>query len=233
MIVHTYDAPAGGRWVEEAIPGKLGALERSTGDVLWSCPCEVGYGRGFGAGLGAADDILVLGPGSTGHRIARMRLASGELIDTADIEAFDEADVRPDVSICVTPRHVVAIGSDDLCQRWSYAREGERYRQVARAQDRVFVAYTADATRKQGVLCLDAQTGEFQGIVIAPNQPVIHSLTADERGMTVLASDLSSALPRELLVEYLSSLPEDRDIGSAELALLALEPTAPEGDAPL
>jgi hypothetical protein len=49
VLVHVYDPPAGERWIDAAIPGKLGALDRNSGEVLWLSPCEVGYGRGFGA----------------------------------------------------------------------------------------------------------------------------------------------------------------------------------------
>ncbi len=233
VILHGYEPPAGGRWVESAIPGKLGAYDRHTGEKLWSSPCEVGYGRGFGAGFGAQSDVLVLGPSPTGHRIVRMALGTGELLDTADIEAFDEALVGPDVCLCVSPKRVVALDSKDLTERWSYLREGERYRQVARAGDRVFVVFTAEATKKHGVLCLDVETGDFQSIVLAPNQSTIHHMAADTRGIAVLLSDLASALPTELLTDYLTQLPEDQGIDAPGLALVALDPASSDGDAPL
>ena len=57
ILLHGYDPPAGGRWIDSAIPGKLASLDRSTGEVLWVSPCEVGYGRGFGAGFGEGDEV--------------------------------------------------------------------------------------------------------------------------------------------------------------------------------
>ena len=54
VLLHVYDPPAGGMWVDDVIPGKLAALDRHTGETLWLSPCEVGYGRGFGAGFGPA-----------------------------------------------------------------------------------------------------------------------------------------------------------------------------------
>ena len=233
VILHGYDPPAGGRWVESAIPGKLGAFDRHTGEKLWLSPCEIGYGRGFGAGFGAAEDVLVLGPGSTGHRIARMALGSGELVDVAEIDPFDEALVDRDLCLCVSPQQVSAIDSGDLCERWSYAREGERYRQIARVGSRVFVTFTSTASKKQGLLCLDAQSGDFAGVVVAPRQQVIHHLAADERGVALLLSDLAGALPPEVLTEYLTALPEERAFDSPGLALVAWDPSALEGDAPL
>lgn len=233
VILHGYDPPAGGRWIESAIPGKLGAYDRHTGEKLWSSPCEVGYGRGFGAGFGEQDDVIVLGPGSTGHRIVRMALGTGELLDAADVEAFDEALVGPDVCLCLSPKRVTALDSQDLTERWSYSREGERYRQVARSKNHIFVVYTADATKKHGVLCLDVANGDFMHIALAPKQPTIHHIAAGGRGVAVLLSDLSSALPPELLTEYLTQLPEDQPIDALTMALVALDPGSADGDSPL
>ncbi len=69
VLLHGYDPPAGGKWLDDVIPGKLGALDRNTGELLWMAPCEVGYGRGFGAGVGARGQVLVLGPSANGHRM--------------------------------------------------------------------------------------------------------------------------------------------------------------------
>ena len=33
ILVHGYDAPAGGMWIDEVIPGKLAALDRSSGEI--------------------------------------------------------------------------------------------------------------------------------------------------------------------------------------------------------
>src|SRR5687768_13864856 len=119
VLVHVYEPPAGERWIDAAIPGKLGALERGTGEILWVSPCEVGYGRGFGAGFGPQDDVLVAGPSSNGHRIVRMSLDTGELKDARTIPAFDEAVVFPDVVVIASKRRVIAIDTKTLNERWS------------------------------------------------------------------------------------------------------------------
>ena len=75
VFLHGYDPPAGGKWIDSVIPGKLGAFERNSGDPLWVSPCEVGYGRGFGAGFGREEDLVVLGPGSL-PRTTREMLAT-------------------------------------------------------------------------------------------------------------------------------------------------------------
>src|SRR5262245_57028900 len=91
VFVHGYDPPAGGKWIDSVIPGKLGAFDRNTGETLWMSPCEVGYGRGFGSGFGVENDVVILGPSLKGHRIARMAGATGELIGAKEIGAFDQA----------------------------------------------------------------------------------------------------------------------------------------------
>src|SRR6185436_14686746 len=121
-LMHGYDPPAGGMWIDDVIPGKLAALDRNNGEVIWVSPCEVGYGRGFGAGLGSEEDALVLGPGSQGHLIVRMALANGELIGANEIEAFDEALVFGDLCFCVTPRRIFALKSSAMAEAWEYAR---------------------------------------------------------------------------------------------------------------
>lgn len=233
VLVHGYDPPAGGRWADNAIPGKLAAFDRGTGDEIWMSPCEVGYGRGFGAGFGRNEDVIVLGPGSTGHRIARMALGTGELLDVGEIDAFDEALVYPDLCVCLAPKRVWALESEDLVESWSHSRAGERYRSLCRAGDRIFLVYTHEKSRRQGVLSLNAKTGKGRRQLLAPTQPVIHQLASDDRGMAILASDLESALPPELLTEYLVKT-ADEDLGSAgRLALVAMDPESAEGDAPL
>ena len=97
ILVHGYDPPAGGMWIDEVIPGKLGAIDRSSGETLWSSPCEVGYGRGFAAGFGEGNDVIVLGPTAQGHRIVRMETDTGRLLGAESIEPFDEAFVYGDV----------------------------------------------------------------------------------------------------------------------------------------
>jgi outer membrane protein assembly factor BamB len=228
VLLHGYDQPAGGRWVDSAIPGKLGAYDRASGEQLWLSPCEVGYGRGFGAGFGGADDALVLGPsssGSSGHRIARMALGNGELIGVGEVPAFDEAEVWADVCVCVSAKRVVAIDSQTLRVRWSYDREGERYHHIGRSGDRIFVVYTQTATKKQGVLALDAESGDFQAVVLQPTSARIHDLVVEPGALVLLIGDVTAVLSNESLLELLQKHP-DRD--AAELRGLALYALAPQ-----
>jgi hypothetical protein len=233
ILLHGYDPPAGGRWIDSAIPGKLASLDRSTGEVLWVSPCEVGYGRGFGAGFGAENDAIVLGPSSHGHRIVRMSLENGELVDMGDLSTFDEAIVFPDLCICVSARRIFATDTGTLKERWSHSKKGERYHHIGRLGNRVFVVYTNDMLKKQGVFCLDAETGKSAGSLIGANQTVIHDIAVDERAVVILTSDLEAALPREILLERLLESADDEEPSADRLALLALDPASSEGDAPL
>ena len=234
LLVHHYDPPAGDMWIDAVIPGKLAALERSTGEMLWSSPCEVGYGRGFGAGLTVDGHALVLGPAAKGHMAARMALSSGELVGATEIEPFDEALVAGDLCICVTPKRVVAIDTRTLSEAWEYSRPGERYHHVARVGARVFVVATVGQGGRQGVLCIDAQNGEFQAEVLAPRQPVIHGIAGSGEGLIVLTRDLGSALPPEVVSQYLIDLARRADAPKGDtLALLAVPVDSSSGDAPL
>jgi hypothetical protein len=234
VLVHVYDPPAGGMWIDDVIPGKLGALDRNNGDIQWVSPCEVGYGRGFGAGLGQDNDAVVLGPGSQGHLIARMSLANGELLGAAPIEAFDEALVFGDLCVCVTPRRIFAIVASAMIEAWEYSRPGERYHHVACSGDRAFVVFTHLATDKVGVLCLDAETGEFRSEVLAARVPLIHGLAVNADGLVLLTRDLATALPREVVSQFMVDLSRRPDRASTDsLSLLALPLNATPGDAPL
>jgi hypothetical protein len=229
VLLHGYDPPAGGRWIDSAIPGKLASLDRGTGEVLWVSPCEVGYGRGFGAGFGAAGEAVVLGPSSNGHRIVRMSVETGELVDMAELEAFDEALVAPDVCVCSNAKRVFAMDTQTLEVRWTHAKKGERYHHVGRTGSRIFVVYTNDQAKKQGIFCLDAKSGKSAGTLLEPTQSVIHDIAVDERALVVLTSDLEAALPREILLERLLESSDDE----VPAALLALDPGGKVGDAPL
>lgn len=231
VLVHVYEPPAGERWIDAAIPGKLGALDRSSGEILWVSPCEVGYGRGFGAGFGGQEDVIVTGPSSNGHRIVRMTLASGELRDAKPIPAFDEAIVFDDIVVIASKRRVVAIDTKTLQERWTYSRETERYHNIARQDSRVFVVASNEKTKKQGLISLDVKSGKFDTALIPMEQSVIHDLAADSGSLTVLLDNLTAALPREALIEYLRK-GDDQELGPG-LALFALKPGAKSGDAPL
>lgn len=185
VFVHGYDPPAGGKWIDNVIPGKLGAFDRTSGEELWVSPCEVGYGRGFGSGLGEEDDVVLLGPSIRGHRIARMSQGTGELIGAQEIEAFDQAIVAGDVSVTVTSNRVAGIMTTPMVEVWAHQREGERYHIVGRDGERVFVVYTDMNRKTQGVACLDAESGDFLGNLLQDEFPVIHDLVVDE-GLVIL-----------------------------------------------
>ncbi len=231
VLVHVYEPPAGERWIDAAIPGKLGALDRNSGEILWVSPCEVGYGRGFGAGFGTQEDVIVAGPSANGHRIVRMTLASGELRDARTIPAFDEAIVFDDVAVTASKRRVVAIDTRTLQERWSYSRDTERYHNIARQGSRVFVVASNVKTKKQGLISLDLKNGHFDSALIPADQNVIHGLAADGGALTILLDNLAAALPREALIEYLRRS-EDQELGVG-LALLAIKPGTKGNDAPL
>jgi hypothetical protein len=234
VLLHVYDPPAGGMWVDDVIPGKLAALDRHTGETLWLSPCEVGYGRGFGAGLGTENDVIVLGPSSQGHRIVRMSLGSGELIGMGEVEAFDESVVGTDVCVIASPRRVVGYSTKSLDESWEYSRPQERYHHIARSGAQLFVVYTHSATGRQGVLRLDAASGEFQGEVASPRQPVIHGLAVNADGLVLLTRDLASALPPELQPQLMIELSRRTDGGVSDtLSLLALPLDAEPGESPL
>lgn len=229
VLVHGYDAPAGGRWIDSAIPGKLTSLDRSSGDVLWTSPCEVGYGRGFGAGFGREADAVLAGPSAAGHRVVRMSLESGELLDVAEAPAFDEAVIHPDLCFLVSARAVTAIDSLTLEPKWRYAREGERYHLVARRGDSVLVVYTHGKIKKQGVLRLNAKNGRFDAVLLDPAQRSIHDLALDEVGAIVLVDNVEAALPREQALELLMKAEDDEGLPSG-LGLVALDPSSSAGD---
>ena len=234
VLVHEYDPPAGDMWIDDVIPGKLAALDRQSGEIQWASPCEVGYGRGFGAGLGQEDDAIVLGPSSKGHLIARMSLRTGELLSAGPIEAFDEALVHPDLCFCLTPRRVFALDSSALTEGWEHARPGERYHHMARAGNHLFLVHTHTSTGRQGVLRLDAQTGEVEAEVLAPRQPVIHGISANSDGLVLLTRDLPAALPAEVLGSFLVDLARRHEGATMDtLSLLALPLNYTTGDAPL
>lgn len=203
VLVHSYEPPAGGKWRDSVIPGKLAALDRHSGEVRWNSPCEVGYGRGFGAGLGAAGEALVLGPSQSGYCLARMDSATGELSEAREIESFDEALVGSDVCLTLAARRVTAFSSAGLTEAWRYARPKERYHLIARDGELLYVAYTSEALRSQGILVLDAQSGELLGTLLEPSQRVIHGLGAGGGAVALVASDLEQAVDPQALEDRL------------------------------
>jgi hypothetical protein len=237
VLVHCYDPPAEGMWIDDVIPGSLAALDRHGGDVVWTAPCEIGYGRGFGAGFGAQDEIVVLGPSSQGHRIVRMARDNGRLLAAESIEAFDVALVHADLCLCLNAARVSAISTRAMSEVWEYSREGERYHHIGRCGDRLLVVFSQAKTSRQGVLALDVRTGARIGTLLPARQPVIHGLATDRDEAAILTADLESALPPELASQLLIELSRQEDeqglsAGGDTLSLLGLSARAEEGDAP-
>jgi len=207
VFLHGYDPPAGGKWIDSVIPGKLAALDRASGEALWVSPCEVGYGRGFGCGLGEEDDVVILGPSSQKHRIARMSLSSGELIGASEIGAFDQALVSGDVCVTVTPQRVTGILTSAMLEVWSHLRDGERYHLATRIGPHAYVVFTDTARRRQGVLRLQVEDGEYVDTFIDPQMPVIHDVVAGDELLIVLSGNRvpsrpgQAAAPEELRLE--------------------------------
>ncbi len=207
VFLHGYDPPAGGKWIDNVIPGKLGAFDRTNGEALWMSPCEVGYGRGFGGGLGEEDDVVLLGPSSAGHRIARMSLATGELIGASEIAALDQALVYGDACITVTPGRVVGIMTSAMLEVWTYSRDGERYHLAGRIGPHVYVVYTNTSRKRQGLLRLDIESGELVDVFLEAEFPVIHDfVTGDDLAVCLVGNRVPSrpgqaAGPEELRLE--------------------------------
>ena len=231
VVLHGYEAPAGGKWIDSVIPGRLMAFDRNAGDLLWRVPCEVGYGRGFGAGIVAEDRIVVLGPSLAGHRICHMSLSDGELIDAAEIEPFDEALVGPDLCIGATAARVWGIDTSNMVGAWEYSREGERYHHVERVGDRVLVVFSHSGRPGQGILRLDAETGEHEGNLLEPSQPVIHGLAGGGEMLVALTCDLARSLSPEAQESLEMELAEHLGGGLSDtLSLLALRIDGELGD---
>lgn len=185
ILLHGYDPPAGGKWIDSVIPGRLGAYERHSGETMWVSPCEVGYGRGFGAGLGSENDAVVLGPGSHGHLIARMNLDTGELIGAQEIASFDQAHVAGDMCIVVTPSRVSGILTAAMLEVWTFSRDEERYHLIGRDNAGAYSVFTDNRRRRQGLLRIDVETGEFVSEVVAPELASIHDLVVGD-GVAIL-----------------------------------------------
>lgn len=233
VLLHGYDPPAGGKWIDSVIPGKLAALDRNSGDLLWVGPCEVGYGRGFGAAIGKNDDVWVLGPGTREHRVVRMSLASGELRDAAEIAAFDEAHVDSELGLCSAPSRVFGIGLEALAESWAYSREGERYHLVARVGDRALVVYTDLKRKLQGVLRLDALSGKVDGPLVTPQLQVIRQMACVDEAVVLLGSGIAKMLPPDLRAGFQAEVMLHGGGEVDTLSLVALRPDARPGEAPL
>lgn len=236
VLVHAYDAPAGGMWTDDVIPGKLGAIDRTGGEIQWHSPCEVGYGRGFAAaicdGPEGAPCAIVMGPGSHGHRVLRMSIETGELLGESSIEAFDEAIISENLCVTITAQRVTGINTGDLLEAWSYQGEGKRYHSVAFCSGQVIVVFSDATTHKYGLLALDAEDGSFESVLLPPKLPMIHSISGDAGALVILTNDLLSVLASSEAGQFLgelSMLSED-DVLTDTLSLLTLSGQHSDGD---
>lgn len=236
VLVHGYDPPAGMMWVDDVIPGKCATLDRNTGETVWISPCEVGYGRGFGAGFGSQDDVIVVGPSNQGHRIVRMSRTDGQLLGVESIPAFDEAEVHADLSFCLSAGRVFAVSSTKLSVLWTRQKEGERYHLLARAEDRLLVVYSNTKTKHFGVLSLDIKNGKYIDEAVPASLPAIGSLAAAGPNAAILTSDLSRVLPGEsagkLLIDLAMRDPEGDSL-SDTCSILAFSAGEGIAEAPL
>lgn len=228
VLLHQYDPPPGGKWIDAVIPGKLGALDRNSGETLWMAPCEVGYGRGFGAGVVRGEHVIVVGPSSAGHRVVRQNLKDGELVDAEPIPEFDHAVVEQDMVVLSTGRSVVAHDTLTLMEAWNYAREGERYHEVAWHEGRVFVVYSVD--KGYGVLELSAELGEFERVIVPPKQKPIRDLCVVDGVLAFLGSEFDRLLSAERLSEYTSSIALHPSGGARDTLSVAAIDTVRAGD---
>ncbi len=234
VLLHGYDPPAGGKWIDDVIPGKLGAFDRSTGERLWIAPCEVGYGRGFGAGIGQQGQVVVLGPSQGGHRIVRMSVADGELLEATDIQPFDTALVRPDAVVCSNARMVWGLDTIKLSETWSYGREGERYHDVTRLGPNVFVVVSNTDSGKYGVIRLDAKSGAFKGQLVGQTLPVIRGIDATADTVIIVTSELDMMLEADQRMDFMMRLASHPDEGPRDtLSLVAMAASASAGESPL
>ncbi|QDU66014.1 hypothetical protein [Engelhardtia mirabilis] len=202
VVLHVYDPPAGGKWIDDAIPGKVGAFDRQTGERLWVSPCEVGYGRGFGAGIGEESELVILGPSQGGHRMVRMSLDDGVLLGVESVPEFDEALVSPDLCICVGLKAITAVHTTPMVESWRVAGAGRRFHRAARAGNMLYVVYSTKDSRHQGVLAMRVDNGKLIRELVEPNQPAIHDLCAGEGVFAIVVEDLESALPPEAARDF-------------------------------
>jgi len=193
-------------WVDEVIPGKLGAMDRNTGESLWNSPCEVGYGRGFGAGFGSSGEVIVLGPSTNGHRIVRMDAESGKLLGVEPIDAFDEAMVAEDVCICASAGSISAISTPVMKEAWRFKCAGQRFHQVERSGDRLYVLHSDSITKRKGVMALDVVTGNLVRNVVPTTLGEVHGMAIDGEQLVLLTADVAAHLPADLALAFLEDL---------------------------
>jgi outer membrane protein assembly factor BamB len=216
IAVHTFDAPAGDKWADDVIPGKVALLDRSNGETLWSSPCEVGYGRGFGAGFATSGDVVVLGPSQSGHAIVRMAAHNGELLGVERVPEFDEALVDAELSICVCANQILAFDTNDMAPRWSHKPKDIRFHGALRSADRVLVVQSRKGSRDQGIVSLDARTGRVVAEILEPRPGAFYGAAAGDGLLVVPVADVERDLPaeqvRELALARLVATQDDDDL---------------------
>ena len=212
IVIHGYDPPAGGKWVDDVIPGKVIGFDRQSGARLWASPCEVGYGRGFGAGFDAEGALVILGPSQSGHRMTRMEARDGVLLGVEAVPEFDEAHVADDLCICVGPTSISGILTAAMIPAWRFKKDGYRIHRAARAGDRLFATYSKKQGKTQGLLALNALDGTFEGELTPPEQKPIVGLCASSEVVAMVVDDLEAALPPEQARDLmLRRLTQDED----------------------
>jgi hypothetical protein len=225
VLFHGYDPPPGGKWSDDVIPGKLGAFDRASGEECWMVPCEVGYGRGFAVGFGARGQVLVLGPSAHGHRVVRMSVETGEILDESAISVFDQASFSSEHVICCSPGRIFALDPNGLNETWSYSREGERYHQCVPLAGRVLVIFSTRGGG-QGLLAFNAKNGEFLEVMIPPLLPVVHGLVATGGVAVLLTESLDKVLEGEAASDLMRSVALHHSAGIRDtLSLIAMSST--------
>ncbi|MHC4376786.1 MAG: outer membrane protein assembly factor BamB family protein [Planctomycetota bacterium] len=202
IFAHVYDPPAGGKWAEDVIPSKLLAFDRASGERLWAAPCEVGYGRGFGAGLGPDGNLLVVGPTQAGHRAVQVSAETGEQLGGVDVPEFDEALVDGKSVLIVALTSLTRLDSASLEAKWGLQAKDDRFHSSATDGKTLFVAVSTKRNRSQGLRAYTVARGGKAGDILAQGQSTILGLGAEDGLVTVLVEDLASALPEDLSRDY-------------------------------
>ena len=177
--------------------------------------------------------MVVLGPSSNGHRIVRMSLANGELIDMRGMPTFDQALVGPDLCLIASPGQVTAIDSRTLDDAVDLRAQGRALPRPGPPGRRVFVVFIARQDAQAGRAEARRRGRRVRRRARGSRAGVDARRRRGPAGGGAAVSDLAAALPKELLVEYLTQNPDEGGGGRTGLALLALDPGAEEGDAPL
>ena len=76
-----------------------------------------------------------------------------------------------------------------MLEVWSFSREGERYHIAARRGSSVYVVYSDTNRKRQGVLRLDVESGDFERTFISPEYPVIHDMVCGESTAILLVGN--------------------------------------------